>query len=106
MATTSMLVNGSPTDEFPLGRGLRQGGLFHPFCFYCSRGFEYYDEAMVESYIFKGYSIGSDNPAVISHIQFADDTLLLGGKSWANARALRAILVLFEMVSRTFSLNL
>ena len=32
-------------------------------------------------------------------MQFADDTLLLGVKSWANVRALRAILVLFENIS-------
>ncbi|CAJ2679133.1 unnamed protein product [Trifolium pratense] len=35
----------------------------------------------------------------VSHLQFADDTLLLGVKSWANVRALRAVLVLFETLS-------
>ncbi|MCI27468.1 RNA-directed DNA polymerase (Reverse transcriptase), partial [Trifolium medium] len=35
-------------------------------------------------------------PVSVSHLQFADDTLLLGVKSWANVRALRAVLVLFE----------
>jgi hypothetical protein len=35
---------------------------------------------------------------ILSHLQFADDTLLLGEKSWANVRALRAMLVLFEEV--------
>ncbi|MCI22831.1 cysteine-rich receptor-like protein kinase, partial [Trifolium medium] len=35
----------------------------------------------------------------VSHLQFADDTLLLGEKSWANVRALRAVLVLFETMS-------
>jgi hypothetical protein len=32
----------------------------------------------------------------VSHLQFVDDTLLLGSKSWLNVRALRAVLVLFE----------
>ncbi|CAJ2638568.1 unnamed protein product [Trifolium pratense] len=35
----------------------------------------------------------------VSHLQFADDTLLLGVKSWGNVRALRAVLVLFESMS-------
>ncbi|MCI60910.1 RNA-directed DNA polymerase (Reverse transcriptase), partial [Trifolium medium] len=54
--------------------------------------------AMVQTSLFTGYSIGSTTPTVVSHLQFADDTLLLGVKSWANVRALRAFLVLFEKV--------
>jgi hypothetical protein len=50
-------------------------------------------KAMVQSNLFHGYKIGSMNPTVISHLQFADNTLLLGVKSWANARALRVVLV-------------
>ncbi|GAU31199.1 hypothetical protein TSUD_210560 [Trifolium subterraneum] len=38
-------------------------------------------------------------PIPVSHLQFADDTLILGVKSWANIRALRAVLVLFETMS-------
>jgi len=33
-ATTSVLVNGCPTDEFPIERGLRQGDFCLLFCFY------------------------------------------------------------------------
>jgi len=48
---------------------------------------------------FTSYSIRAHTPTVLSHMQFADDTLLLGVKSWANVRSLRAILVLFENMS-------
>jgi len=32
------------------------------------------------------------------HLQFVDDTLLLGEKYWANIRALKGILILFEEI--------
>ena len=35
----------------------------------------------------------------MSHLQFADDTLLLGAKSWANVRSLKAVLTLFADMS-------
>jgi hypothetical protein len=56
-------------------------------------------QAMVENDFFTGYSIGMQNPTSVSHLQFADDTLLLGTKSWANVRAMWAALLLFETMS-------
>ncbi|GAU42662.1 hypothetical protein TSUD_398680 [Trifolium subterraneum] len=55
--------------------------------------------SLVQAKLFTGYSIGTGSLIDISHLQFADDTLLLGVKSWANICALRGILVLFELVS-------
>lgn len=46
-----------------------------------------------------GFGVGISNQVVVSHLQFADDTLLLGEQSWANVRALRAILSLFAGMS-------
>ena len=43
--------------------------------------------------------MGCHDPVVLSHLQFADDTILLCEKSWANIRATRAILLLFEDLS-------
>ncbi|GAU16627.1 hypothetical protein TSUD_325750 [Trifolium subterraneum] len=99
-ATASVLVNGSPTEEFPLERGLRQGDPLSPFLFLiAAEGLHVQMEAMVERNLFTGYSVGEVAPIPISHLQFADDTLLIGVKSWANVRALRAVLVLFETMS-------
>jgi hypothetical protein len=56
-------------------------------------------EAVVAQNLFTGYSIGEQDIVSVSHLQFYDDTLLLGAKSWANVRALRAVLVLFETMS-------
>jgi hypothetical protein len=99
-ATASVLVNGSPTNEFPLERGLRQGDPLSPFLFLlAAEGLNVLMEAVVEQNLFTGYRVGQHDPVEVSHLQFADDTLLLGAKSWANVRALRAVLVLFETMS-------
>jgi len=50
-------------------------------------------KSLVEAQFFTSYSIGMINLFLVSHLQFADDTLLLETKSWANVRALRAALV-------------
>jgi len=98
--TTSVLVNGSPTNEFPLRRGLRQGDPLSPFLFLLAvEGFNVLMEALTVNNLFTGYKLGSHDPVVVSHLQFADDTLILCEKSWANNRALRAILLLFEELS-------
>jgi hypothetical protein len=99
-ATASVLVNGSPTEEFPFERGLRQGDPLSPFLFLlAAEGLNVLMEVVVEQNLFTGYSIGEQGQVTVSHLQFADDTLLLGVKSWANVRALRAVLMLFETMS-------
>jgi hypothetical protein len=99
-ATASVLVNGSPTDEFSLERGLRQGDPLSPFLFLlAAEGFNILMESMSVNNLFTGYKVGRSDPVTVSHLQFADDTLILGEKSWANIRAMRAILLLFEELS-------
>jgi hypothetical protein len=93
-----VLVNGSPTDEFPLARGLRQGDPLSPFLFLlAAEGFHVMMEAMVTNNIFTGYKVGRDRNLSVSHLQFADDIVILGEKSWANVRAMRAVLHIFAL---------
>jgi len=54
---------------------------------------------MVVNNLFIGYKIGGDEPISLSHIQFVDDALILGGKNWANGRAIKATLYLFAAMS-------
>jgi hypothetical protein len=99
-ATASVLVIGSPTYEFPLKRGLRQDDPLLPFLFLlAAEGLNVMMKSMVENNLFTGYGVGHANSTVVSHLQFADDTLLVGVKSWANVRALRAVLSLFAVMS-------
>jgi len=94
------VLNGSPTYEFPLQRGLLQGDPLSPFLFLlAAEGLNVMMSAVVAANLFTGYGVGSNNSLVVSHLQFADDTLRLGIKSWANVRALWAVLLLFEAMS-------
>ncbi|PNX79763.1 cysteine-rich receptor-like protein kinase [Trifolium pratense] len=45
------------------------------------------------------YSVGGHASVTVSHLQFANDTLLMGTKSSVNVCALRAVLMLFETMS-------
>lgn len=56
-------------------------------------------ESLVDHNLFTGYKVGRERVFTVSHLQFADDTLIVGNKSWANVRAMRAVLYLFEAMS-------
>jgi len=99
-ATTSILVNGSPTDEFPLERGLRQGDPLSSFLFLLdAEGFNMLMQSVVEAGLFNGYRLGHENALGLSHLQFTDDTLIIGEKSWLNVRSMRVVLLIFEQMS-------
>ena len=99
-ATAFVLVNGSPTNEFSLERGLRQGDPLSPFLFLlAAEGFHVLMESLNLNDLFVGYTVGRSDVTVVSHLQFADDTLIMGVKSWANIRSMRVILLLFEALS-------
>lgn len=81
-------------------RGLRQGDPLSPFLFLlAAEGLNVLMSVAVNVNLFTGYLVGAQAPIMLPHLQFADDTLLIGTKSWANIRTLQAILVLFENMS-------
>jgi hypothetical protein len=99
-ATASVLVNGCPTDEFPIQRGLRQGDPLSPFLFLlAAEGLNVLMNAVVREHQFHGYGVGTGGEVKLTHLQFADDTIIIGEKSWLNVRTMRAVLLLFEEVS-------
>ncbi|GJU96848.1 reverse transcriptase domain, reverse transcriptase zinc-binding domain protein [Tanacetum coccineum] len=76
-SSMSILVNGSPSEEFGLERGVRQA---------------------VEKGIFRGMTVGANN-VTVSHLQYADDTIFFGDWSKENTKSLMCILKCFEEVS-------
>ncbi|XP_058726575.1 uncharacterized mitochondrial protein AtMg01250-like [Vicia villosa] len=97
-ASASVLVNGSPMEEFQLRRELRQGDPLSPFLFLLvAEGFSLLMDKSVKRKLFDGYEFGNGEVQV-SHTQYADNTITMG-RSWKNVWATKAILQLFKMVS-------
>ena len=98
--TASVLVNGCPTEEFSVERGLRQGDPLSPFLFLLvAEGFDVLMKALVSNNLFQPFRVGRHGDVRLSHLQFADDTIIIGDKCWLNVRAIRAVLLLLEEVS-------
>ncbi|GKC22495.1 RNA-directed DNA polymerase, eukaryota, reverse transcriptase zinc-binding domain protein [Tanacetum coccineum] len=96
-ARTSIIVNGSPTKEFSLKRGLRQGDPISPFLFLLiMEGLHVAVNDATSTRIFRGAKVGS---LQISHIFFAYDVIFLGEWSRKNVTAIVHILQCFYRVS-------
>ena len=99
-ASTSVLVNGCPTKEFSIERGLRQGDPLSPFLFLlAAEGFNVLMKALVTNNLFQAYGVGRQGEVKLSHLQFADGTIIIGETCWLNVRSIRVVLLLLEEVS-------
>jgi len=71
----SVLVNGSPSPEFKVRRGIRQGDPLSPFLFnIAAEGLSILFQRATTSNIFRGIDFNSNN--FLSHLQYIDDTLV------------------------------
>uniref|UniRef100_A0A2N9H333 Reverse transcriptase domain-containing protein n=1 Tax=Fagus sylvatica TaxID=28930 RepID=A0A2N9H333_FAGSY len=98
----SILINGSPCGFFQSSRGIRQGDPLSPLLFVIVM------EALSRMIdrasgvgLLSGFSVGREasDPMRISHLLFADDTLIFCEASPDNLIDLRAILTWFEATS-------
>ncbi|GJX14640.1 RNA-directed DNA polymerase, eukaryota [Tanacetum coccineum] len=94
----SILVNGSPTTEFHLYRGLKQGDPLAPFLFLLiMESLHLSFSRAVEAGIFKGYKI--DPSTTLSHLFYADDAVFIGEWSHSNLKGIMNILRCFSLLS-------
>jgi len=95
----SVLVNGSPTEEINIHRGLKQGDPLAPFLFLLvAEGFSGLMKNAVNLNLFEGFAFGG-NGLVVSHLQYTDDTLCIGKATVENLWAMKSLLRGFEMAS-------
>ncbi|GKE11180.1 reverse transcriptase domain, reverse transcriptase zinc-binding domain protein [Tanacetum coccineum] len=89
-ASMSILVNGSPSEEFGLKRGVRQGDPLSPFLFIlAAEGLNAIVTKAVEKGIFRGVVV-RENKITVSHLQYADNTIFFGEWNKENAKLLCA----------------
>jgi hypothetical protein len=97
-SSMSVLVNGSPTEDFSVGKGLRQGDPLSPFLFLIiAEGLTCLMSKAVEIGRFHGYTV--NNNISFHTLQFADDTIIVGEGTWDNLWTIKTVLRSFELVS-------
>lgn len=95
-SSMSILVNGSPSSEFQVSRGLRQGDPLSPFLFtIVAEGFASMTRKSVSNGFYNSFQLS--NEVEYNLLQFADDTILFGDGSWKNIWTIKALMRGFEM---------
>ncbi|GMP57019.1 hypothetical protein CsSME_00021277 [Camellia sinensis var. sinensis] len=95
----SILVNGSPSAELCPQKELRQGDPLSPFLFnVVAEGLNILLSRAKELRMIKRVTVG-DRKVNISHLQFADDTIIFCETEWAEIVAVKRILRCFEVVT-------
>nr|GFC19821.1 reverse transcriptase domain, reverse transcriptase zinc-binding domain protein [Tanacetum cinerariifolium] len=89
---TSILINGSPTSEFSLKRGLRQGDHLLPFLFIIvMEGLHMTLNDGIASNMFHGVRIGFN--IHLSHLFYADDVIILSDWNQNDMEILQGSLI-------------
>ncbi|XP_058765404.1 uncharacterized protein LOC131638877 [Vicia villosa] len=98
-SSLSVLVNGSPTTNFMVSRGLRQGDPLSPFLFLLvAEGLAGLMRNAVDFGGFRGFHFSDSIHYEL--LQFTDDTIIIYDGSWNNLWCIKAILRGFELASR------
>lgn len=96
-ATATVLVNGIPSGEFQLERGICQGNPLSPFIFLIAAEDLLMKKAVKERTI-RAVEVGRDKVPV-SHLQYVDVTLISVVGDEENAQKVKWLLSIFEVTS-------
>ena len=95
----SILFNGNPCKPFKMGRGVRQGDPLSPFLFVLVA--EVLNKLLMKAEsigLFRGLKVGRRGE-IVTHLQFADDTLLFCEANEEYLRNIKNILLCFQEFS-------
>nr|GEW35694.1 RNA-directed DNA polymerase, eukaryota [Tanacetum cinerariifolium] len=94
----SIIINGSPTDEFQFGKGLKQGDPLSPFLFLLVMETLHISfQRVVDAGMYQGIEVGS--LVNLSHMFYADDAVFVGEWSKSNISSLFHVLDCFHKLS-------
>lgn len=97
-SSLSILLNGSSVEYFHGSMGLRQGDSLFPFLFLIV--VEAFGALLIKVYqggLLEGFQV-RDNGVMVTHLQFADDTLIICKDSATQIRYLQCLIRCFEAV--------
>ena len=98
-ASISILVNGSPTEELRMSRGVRQGDPIAPFLFLlAAEGLNQACKLAVQNKLVKGVDVGNDKVHIF-HLQYADDMVIFGSWDRGNLSNILQLLKCFYFAS-------
>ncbi|KAA3453657.1 reverse transcriptase [Gossypium australe] len=97
--TYTVVINGKHGEEFKPQRGLRQGDPLSPYLFLiCAEGFSRLIELAKKEKRLSGIRMGRGNVSV-SHLFFADDSVLFGEASEEGANNMKCVVQEYEKIS-------
>ncbi|GJX54549.1 RNA-directed DNA polymerase, eukaryota, reverse transcriptase zinc-binding domain protein [Tanacetum coccineum] len=94
----SVIVNGSPTEEFQFYKGLKQSDPLSPFLFILvMESLHISFQRVVDAGLFKGIKLGSS--LQMSHLFYADDAIFMGQWNQSNIDTITRVLDVFYRAS-------